>query len=369
MSTLDGTTSMYGLAGSPSNHKWRARLSEFLDSTDDLNLVELADSMGGGWDGSAYHFDTNLFRSFGRELARLTGKHFGGGIQFLGGDSAGHVADNVHISGSAFSQSIWIALTGATGVCSVDLADPGTVVAFVYLDSGTGTMPWKIDGVSQTGIVLANSGTLKLASVGGLSSGLHTVEFDGVASKSFAVTAVWCYDPTVQSIYAHSGSVGGSRANGGAQQLNWSNTAVNALGGAVVNSLKAFGITDPDLLVTIAGANDISNLTPPATAATGIQNMRNYFASSPALLVAEPMAFGSNLANTQALIDAIYALGDSLVVPVFDLDNYWGAGSKGDGNATAITDGLLSPVDKTHPLQFEQEAVGQHMARALFNAA
>jgi len=174
------------------------------------------------------------------------------------------------------------------------------------------------------------------------------------------VTGGRCYDPTVKRLHCHVLAVGGARANGGTNNINFSSTSnvsTYGMGWVLPQTLAAFGVT-PDLLALSIGANDAAAASPAATAATGIDNMFGYSSTSPGFLIGSYMVGGTNPGLWDQYINMRVARADARGIPFFDWDGYVGR------LAGATADGLIG-ADGTHPTVAHMRGVGLHLGDLL----
>lgn len=239
--------------------------------------------------------------------------------------------------------------TGAGAVFTSDTA--GTGVRVAYLDTSA-AFTVSIDGAAPVAPPIGGSSTVRSYAVTGLANTTHTV----------TVTATAASPPTYligASVTAASGLVchnlgrfGATASGSGAGAWSDVSSFVN-VNRAWVGSLPA----TPDVVWLALGVNDVINAVPTATITAALSTLRGQFASSDVILVAQYEPQGQ--AAWPAYIQALYALADTLDVPLLDLYDRSGGYTAANGN------GLMG--DTTHPNSAAQRDWGR--AAALLVAA
>lgn len=346
----------------------RAKLALAEAGVRDCHGVFFGDSTLGGYNGTAYFYDTNLPRSFARQLNAMLGIPWQQGIQYAVGDKT-RTADNWALTGS-FGTGQTLGTTSnllfgngvGTAIRTPPTGETGKSVDIYYSDEGSNAVAWKIATVAQTALVTGATNTIRKTTVGSLSLGPQSIEVDLVAGKNAIIVATRVYDPTVKALHIHNLSLGGSRANGGTADLNWSSTASvfgspYGLGWIMPNLLTAAGIT-PDFLVVSLGGNDLANAETTATTLAGIATIQGYYPGVPLILIhAHKINTVTDLAQNQ-LGAGFYQSADALGAAMFNWDDYVG------GLAAATANGLIG-ADSVHPLQAAQKMLGKQLANLI----
>ena len=364
VNSWDPRTSFYNANGT-TLHSIRGQLAKLINGDADWHFFFAGDSILGGYDGTSYHYETCLPRTFGKTLAEGMGLSFSNGIQMACADTSNKVYDNVTIGTfTADIQFIYATASGKT--CSFVTLDPATAIDIYYFDglASSTTLNWTIDGVSQTGISIGSTNTVKKATVTGLSNTTHTVAFTSTAANQCIMAWRW-YNPNIKQLYVHILSLGGSCANtsptGPGVAANWSSTASsNPYGcGWIMQQIVTASTLTPDTVVYSLGGNDITQGTAVSTIMTGVQNVVGYWSSAKKiwLKVYKPLD-SVNDTTFDSFSGTLYTQSDTSGFPMFDFDDFVGR------RTNANSDGLLGndAGSHTHPTVALQRLLGRHLA-------
>jgi hypothetical protein len=335
-------TSSYNFKDS-NQHVVRGGVAKLLQGTADLDIVAVMDSTGIGYNGSAYKFTNSLAYQFGKVFAAMLGVPFGGGMEMCVSDGT-HATDRWVLTGAAVPGSSYIISSGA-GTAEWTSPDEGTQIDLVYSNLQTNGLTWTIDGVAQTPLVTDGTSTMRKVTVTGLAAGFHKVKVTSLAGKTMLLYEIGSRNPGVKSLYIHCLTVGGSRANSGTNDQNWSSTASTipaGLGFTLVGGFNLLGYT-PALVICCLGNNDVYQGQTVANILTGITAVRNYWPSAAFSFAHPPMIPGTNATTFAAFCTAIFGLMDTLDASFLDWNDLVGTttGFVADGQAGA---------DGVHPI-------------------
>lgn len=242
-------------------------------------------------------------------------------------------------------------LSSANGdVATFTSTDPGTTVAICAL-RGSGPIGWSIDGGAATGTVdpigtVTDPATYVLAT--GLADTTHTLTLTSTgATGSFYLISASTY--RASGLLVHNLAWYGITAQAYADRSVWNN-----LNPIYTGALPA----TPDVVWLALGVNDInSGGRTPDQVAADLTTLRQQFPDSDCVLVAQYQPQGSTDSAWGAYVARLYALADTLDVPLLDLFDRSG------GYTTADAAGLMGDV--THPNAAAQVDWGRAAARAL----
>lgn len=335
-------TSSYNFKDS-NQHAFRGAVAKLLEGSADVDIAGVFDSTGIGYNGSTYKYTNSIPYQFGKSLAAMLGVPFGGGMQMCVSDGT-HATDRWVLTGVATVGSSYIIAQGA-GTAEWTACDVGTQVDLVYSNIQTNGLTWTIDGVAQTPLVTNGTSTMRKVTVTGLSSGYHKVKITSLAGKTMLLYEIGVRNPDVKSLYVHALAVGGSRANSGTNDQNWSSTASTipaGLGFTLVGGFNLLGYA-PSLVICCLGNNDIYQGQTVPNILAGITAVRNYWPNAAFSLAHPPMIPGTNAVNFASFCTALFGLVDTLDASFLDWNDLVGTtiGFVADGQAG---------VDGVHPI-------------------
>lgn len=340
-------------------HQYRGSVSKLIQGTADLDIVAVFDSTGTGYNGvtpvtqATFKYANCIPYNVGKAMAAMLGVPFGGGMQACV-SANGSVNDRWTLTGAATAGAAFIISSGV-GTAEWLAIDQGTQVDLVYSNLQTNGLAWTIDGVTQTPLVTDGSSTMRKVTVTGLTNGIHKVKVTAAAGNTMLLYLIGVRNPGVKSLYVHNLALGGSRANSGNNDQNWSSVASTApagLGFTHVGGFNLLGFTVA-LVLCCVGNNDVFQTIAPATVITGIANIRAYWSTAPFAFLHPPMVPGTNTTNFDTFCTSIFTQIDAMTASSYlDWNDLVG------GTAGFTADGQAGP-DGVHPIWGHAMMIGR----------
>lgn len=195
---------------------------------------------------------------------------------------------------------------------------------------------YSIDGEAPVNIAVGNgTNTVRKISRTGLSDTTHVITFTGSGGAGTWLLVLGGEVWSPHGTRFHNLSMGGSRAGGASDALNWTDTVSSSAVYGRKRMFDASGIT-PDFVCVDLGANDISAANSTATIIAALEVMHDWYPNADFILSALWEKFDTETDEGIELMTARYELAKELDCWLFDWRHRHG------DRATAQTAGLLS---------------------------
>jgi hypothetical protein len=346
-------------------HKRRSKHNAAAANAAAFHWGWLGDSTLAAYDGTTFNEAKGLAWRATRAMARLIGHPYPTHGWHLANNANGNVGDRWTTTGTVTATNCLVWSTAGTAThntpdqCTrIDIAYSNLSPAFTYKVDGEATARTVTPtGANSVGILTITT----MQSGAALTNGFHTVVL--TVSTNMVIVGQRCSIPSVNQIHCHNLSLGGSRANSGAANINWSSqqsTAPEGLGFVVASLISAAGLAVDDLTV-ICGNNDIFQGTDETTTIAGIHTMGTTFfpAGTPWSMVHAPMVHGDTHGATFDLLGGkFFTQADADDVPFLDWNNFVNTEASYTADGQAGADGI-------HPTFPHQLMIGNWIADCL----
>lgn len=264
-----------------------------------------------------------------------------------------------------FTTNAAAATNGAVATCVTSQAC--TTVELYYRDvSGSATASVTVDGANAQTITTTGTSAMKKLTWTGLANTTHTIVLTTTSATSFTLFGAGAYNASglvAQNMAAYGTQV---TTDWGTSYFSYASVVQLLFGGTVTAPATTAGVGNglahPTVLHVQLGVNDIKNTTTSAaTIAAAIQTLVGYFAGAEVYLHAQLQpntTLGVTQAEWEEYVAALYALADTLDVPLFDWHHRSG------GITTALANGAMSS-DGLHPTAAWQYEQGRALALQL----